>query len=135
MTGPNYAAHQAKLTVSRNGEIVSTLYPERRVYNVSRTSMTEVAIDRGVGRDLYVALGEPVSTTAWSIRLHHKPFVNWIWGGCVLMALGGLLAVMDRRYRERVKAPASSPPSSPVTHFPLNPPALQPTSVREAAAR
>ena len=61
--------------------------------------MTEVAIDRGVMRDLYVALGEPVSATAWSVRLHHKPFVNWIWFGCVLMALGGFLAVLDRRYR------------------------------------
>ncbi len=71
---------------------------------VSTTSaaspMTEVAIDRGVTRDLYVALGEPVSATAWSVRLHHKPLVNWIWGGCLLMALGGLLAVLDRRYRK-----------------------------------
>ena len=56
--------------------------------------MTEVAIDRGVTRDLYVALGEPVSNTAWSVRLHHKPFVNWIWFGCVLMALGGLFALL-----------------------------------------
>jgi cytochrome c-type biogenesis protein CcmF len=77
------------------------LYPERRIYTVSRMPMTEVAIDRGVRRDLYVALGEPVSATDWSIRLHHKPMVNWIWGGCVLMALGGLLAVLDRRYRAR----------------------------------
>ncbi len=127
VTGPNYAAHQAKLTVSRDGQVVSTLYPERRVYTVSRMAMTEVAIDRGVGRDLYVALGEPVSTTAWSIRLHHKPFVNWIWGGCMLMALGGLLAVMDRRYRARVKAPAPSA----VIPSPAHPPAL----VREAGTR
>jgi cytochrome c-type biogenesis protein CcmF len=131
VTGPNYAAHQAKLTVSRNGQVVSTLYPERRVYTVSRMSMTEVAIDRGVGRDLYVALGEPLTATAWSIRLHHKPFVNWIWGGCVLMALGGLLAVMDRRYRARFKVPAPSLPSDPVAHYPLNQPALN----REASAR
>ena len=99
--GPNYTSSRAKLTVSRNGQTISTLYPERRLYTVSRMPMTEVAIDRGVGRDLYVALGEPVGTTAWSIRLHHKPFVNWIWGGCVLMALGGVLAVLDRRYRAR----------------------------------
>ena len=131
INGPNYAAHQAKLTVSRDGRVVSTLYPERRVYTVSRTSMTEVAIDRGIGRDLYVALGEPLTATAWSVRLHHKPFVNWIWGGCVLMALGGLLAVMDRRYRARVKAPAPGVPSSPVAHSPLNQPALN----REASAR
>lgn len=97
--GPNYAAARASLTVSRAGQAVATLYPERRVYKVSRMPMTEVAIDRGLDRDLYVALGEPVSATAWSVRLHHKPLVNWIWIGCLLMALGGLLAVTDRRYR------------------------------------
>ena len=135
ITGPNYSAHQARLTVSRDGRVVATLLPERRVYTVSRTAMTEVAIDRGVSRDLYVALGEPVSTTAWSVRLHHKPFVNWIWGGCVLMGLGGLLAVMDRRYRARVKAPASSTALSPASgaarHVPINQPALN----REAALK
>ncbi|MES2974299.1 MAG: heme lyase CcmF/NrfE family subunit [Pseudomonadota bacterium] len=97
--GPNYSSARAILTVTRGGEPVATLRPERRVYDVSRMPMTEVAIDRGIGRDLYVALGEPVSATAWSVRLHHKPLVNWIWGGCLLMALGGLLAVLDRRYR------------------------------------
>ena len=134
VAGPNYAANQAKLIVSRNGQIVSTLYPERRVYAVSRMAMTEVAIDRGVGRDLYVALGEPVSATAWSIRLHHKPFVNWIWGGCVLMALGGLLAVLDRRYRARVKVPTSGQASISPAALPMHQPALQPTSTREATA-
>ena len=97
--GPNYSAARASLTVSHAGQAVATLYPERRVYKVSRMPMTEVAIDRGLDRDLYVALGEPVSATAWSVRLHHKPLVNWIWIGCLLMALGGLLAVTDRRYR------------------------------------
>ena len=99
--GPNYTAARATLDVSVDGKPVASLTPERRVYSVSRTAMTEVAIDRGIARDLYVALGEPVSATAWSIRVHHKPFVNWIWGGCVLMALGGVLAVLDRRYRTR----------------------------------
>ena len=97
--GPNYSAARASLTVSHAGQAVATLYPERRVYKVSRMPMTEVAIDRGLDRDLYVALGEPVSATAWSVRLHHKPLVNWIWIGCLFMALGGLLAVTDRRYR------------------------------------
>ena len=99
MRGPNFSAAQATMTVTRNGEPVTTLHPERRVYDVSRMPMTEVAIDRSPWRDLYVALGEPVGTTEWSVRVHHKPLVNWIWGGCVLMALGGLLAVLDRRYR------------------------------------
>ena len=112
--GPNYTSARAQLTVSRDGQSVATLYPERRIYTVSRQPMTEVAIDRGLARDLYVALGEPVSATAWSIRLHHKPFVNWIWLGCLLMALGGALAVMDRRYRAR-RAPAAAPAHTPVT--------------------
>ena len=97
--GPNYTAGRATIDVVRDGQAVATLRPERRIYTVSRMPMTEVAIDRGVLRDLYVALGEPVSATAWSVRLHHKPLVNWIWGGCLLMALGGLLAAADRRYR------------------------------------
>ncbi len=95
---PGLAGHAH---VSRDGKpMVATVTPDRRVYNVSRSPMTEVAIDRGLLRDVYVALGDPVSATAWSVRLHHKPFVNWIWIGCVLMALGGVLAVMDRRYRK-----------------------------------
>ena len=95
----------------KGGDLVAVLHPERRIYTVSRTAMTEVAIDRGVMRDVYVALGEPVSETAWSVRLHHKPMVNWIWGGCLLMALGGLMAVMDRRYR--VRKAASVAPAAP----------------------
>ena len=114
ITGPNYVASRATLSVSRDGKPVSTLTPDRRVYNVSRSPMTEVAIDRGLTRDVYVALGDPVSATAWSVRLHHKPFVNWIWIGCVLMALGGLLAVLDRRYRQKVHHTESltSPPAA-----------------------
>jgi len=98
--GPNYESSRATIDVSRDGKTIATLTPDRRVYNVSRSPMTEVAIDRGLLRDVYVALGDPVSATAWSVRLHHKPFVNWIWIGCMLMALGGGLAVLDRRYRK-----------------------------------
>ena len=112
--GPNFTSVQGTLNLSRNGELVAVLRPERRIYTVSRTAMTEVAIDRSVMRDVYVALGEPVSETAWSVRLHHKPMVNWIWGGCLLMALGGLLAVTDRRYRVRKAASTAVPaPHSP----------------------
>ncbi len=111
LRGPNYVASQATISVMRDGQPVSTLLPERRVYNVSRSPMTEVAIDRGFTRDLYVALGEPVSNTAWSVRVHHKPFVNWIWLGCLLMALGGLLAVLDRRYRARRGSLAEAAPA------------------------
>jgi cytochrome c-type biogenesis protein CcmF len=106
--GPNYSSARAQLRVTQGDRTVAVLSPERRIYRVSRMAMTEVAIDRGITRDLYVALGEPVSATAWSVRVHHKPFVNWIWGGCLLMALGGLLAVLDRRYRTR-RAQAQAP--------------------------
>ena len=109
--GPNYVASRATLSVSHGARVMAPLMPERRIYNVSRMAMTEVAIDRGIGRDLYVALGDPVSGTAWSVRVHHKPFVNWIWGGCVLMALGGMLAVLDRRYRRQTRAAVEPAPA------------------------
>jgi cytochrome c-type biogenesis protein CcmF len=99
--GPNYTSAQAVISVSKAGQPVSVLRPERRIYKVSRMALTEVALDRGFTRDLYVALGAPVSSTAWSVRLHYKPLVNWIWGGCFLMALGGGLALADKRYRAR----------------------------------
>jgi len=120
--GPNYTSARATISVTRDGKPVTTLYPERRIYTVSRMPMTEVAIDRSVMRDLYVALGEPVSEIAWSVRLHHKPLVNWIWGGCLLMALGGVLAVADRRYRvrrSRQQAAAAAPQPSGVALPPL----------------
>jgi cytochrome c-type biogenesis protein CcmF len=108
--GPNYVAVRATFDVSRDGKRIDTLYPEKRTYTVSRMPMTEVAIDRGVTRDLYVSMGEPLEGgAAWSVRLYVKPFVNWIWGGCVLMSLGGLLAVADRRYRLKSRAAATVP--------------------------
>jgi cytochrome c-type biogenesis protein CcmF len=107
--GPNYVAAQASIVVTEGDKPVTTLWPERRIYTVTRSPMTEVAIDRRVSRDLYVALGEPVSATAWSVRVHHKPLVNLIWLGCLLMAGGGVLAVLDRRYRTR-RAPSAVVP-------------------------
>jgi cytochrome c-type biogenesis protein CcmF len=68
--------------------------------------MTEAAIDAGFTRDVYVSLGEPLEGAAWAARVYYKPFVDWIWGGCLLMALGGFVAVTDRRYRLRVKSVA-----------------------------
>jgi len=97
--GPNYAAARGTLRVSRDGREVRTLYPEKRLYTVQQMPTTEAAIDTGFTRDLYVSMGEPAGTTAWAMRIQYKPFVDWIWGGCVLMAMGGLLAVADRRYR------------------------------------
>ncbi|HEV7797637.1 MAG TPA: cytochrome c-type biogenesis CcmF C-terminal domain-containing protein, partial [Pyrinomonadaceae bacterium] len=96
--GPNYEAARAEIEVSRNGNVTNTMYPEKRSYTASGNVMTETAIDSGIFRDLYVSLGEPVSAGAWSVRVYYKPFVSWIWGGAVLMAIGGGLALSDRRY-------------------------------------
>jgi cytochrome c-type biogenesis protein CcmF len=76
--------------------------PEKRTYNASGMAMTEAAIDTGLFRDLYVALGEPLANGAWVVRAYHKPFVDWIWLGCLLMAIGGVLSVTDRRYRLKI---------------------------------
>jgi cytochrome c-type biogenesis protein CcmF len=97
--GPNYRAAQAKVSVTRDGKLLTVLYPERRVYTVQEQTMTEAAIDTGLTRDLYVSLGDPLPGGAWLVKVQHKPFIDWIWGGCLLMALGGLLAASDRRYR------------------------------------
>jgi cytochrome c-type biogenesis protein CcmF len=101
--GPNYMATRGTISVTRGASPVTTMYPEKRIYNVQKNAMTEAAINTGFTRDLYVSLGEPVSDKAWVVRVQVKPFVDWIWGGCVLMALGGLLAVLDRRYRVGVR--------------------------------
>lgn len=97
--GPNYNASQGQVEVSKGGKKIRDLLPEKRTYTASGMPMTEAAVDMGFLRDLYVALGEPLENGAWIVRVYHKPFVNWIWFGCILMALGGILSVSDRRYR------------------------------------
>ena len=97
--GPNYTAARGMFHVSRGGHDVTDMFPEKRHYPVQNQAMTEAAIDTGLLRDLYVSLGEPLPGGAWSVRLYHKPFIDWIWGGCLIMALGGVLAMTDRRYR------------------------------------
>ena len=99
LKGPNYMAVRAALEVTKNGGSLTMLYPEKRMYTVQRMPMTESDVDSSFFRDLYVALGEAVSAEEWIVRIQYKPMVAWIWGGCLLMALGGLLAVSDRRYR------------------------------------
>src|SRR5712672_3188777 len=84
--GPNYVAARAQIQVSKNGRAFTTLCPEKRIYTVQNMPMTEAAIDPGFTRDLYVSLGDSVSATAWIVRVQHKPFIDWIWGGCLLMA-------------------------------------------------
>jgi cytochrome c-type biogenesis protein CcmF len=98
VNGPNYIAGRAEITVSRNGTEIEKMFPEKRNYTASGNVMTETAIDTGIFRHLYVSLGEPAGGGAWTVRVYYKPFVGWIWGGAILMALGGGLAVSDRRY-------------------------------------
>jgi cytochrome c-type biogenesis protein CcmF len=99
--GPNYVASRGQVVVSKDGQPVTRLYPEKRQYNSSGMPMTEASIDTGIFRDLYVSLGEPIpdSDGAWAVRVYYKPFVDWIWSGCLLMAFGGIFAISDRRYR------------------------------------
>lgn len=101
--GPNYQGVRGDIEVFRNGERINLMHPEKRTYNASGMAMTEAAIDTGIFRDLYVALGEPLGNGSWIVRVYHKPFVDWIWFGCLLMAFGGALAVSDRRYRLKVR--------------------------------
>jgi cytochrome c-type biogenesis protein CcmF len=106
--GPNYAAAQGQIKVTKNGETVAEMLPEKRIYRVQRNPMTEAAIRTGFTGDLYVSLGEPVAgTNAWIVRIYVKPFVDWIWGGCLLMAIGGMLAMSDRRYRRATREAAA----------------------------
>ena len=87
------------IRVLQDGHELMTLRPEKRVYTVQTMPMTEAAIQSTAWRDLYVSLGEPVSGGAWSVRVYHKPFVMWLWAGAILMVLGGVLAISDKRYR------------------------------------
>ncbi|MFV0370976.1 MAG: heme lyase CcmF/NrfE family subunit [Azonexus sp.] len=101
--GPNYHAAQGEFELSKDGRVLRSLHPEKRNYFSSMMPMTEAAIDAGILRDVYVSLGEPINPDQpegdWAVRVYYKPFVDWIWGGSVIMALGGLLAMLDRRYR------------------------------------
>jgi len=101
--GPNYTAHQGHLTASRDGQLIAEMRPEKRTYLVQKMPMTEAAIDPGLTRDLFVALGEDLGQNAWSLRVYHKPFIRWIWLGAVIMALGALVGASERRYRVLAK--------------------------------
>lgn len=116
--GANFTALVGRFDISRNGEPVGTLYPERRRYVVQRNVMTEAGIDGGFLRDIFVALAEPVASNAWAVRLQYKPLVRWTWLGALVMAIGGFLAISDRRYRikdtatERKKAAVGQQPDA-----------------------
>ncbi|QIM67361.1 c-type cytochrome biogenesis protein CcmF [Mannheimia granulomatis] len=101
--GANYQGGTAELEITHNGKYEATLNAEKRFYNVSKMGMTEAAIDWGFTRDLYAALGEKLEDNSWAVRLYYKPFIRWIWIGGLFMALGGLLCMMDKRYRLRLQ--------------------------------
>jgi cytochrome c-type biogenesis protein CcmF len=109
VAGPNYVAARATLEVTRSGKKVTTLYPSKRSYFSQEKPMTEAAIDPGFTRDLYATLGDALNATTWLVRVQHKPFINWIWGGVALMAFGGLLAASDRRYRLATRSRREEP--------------------------
>ncbi len=102
IVGPNYDGVQGVFTISRDGQPEASLTPEKRVYRVRKSPMTEAGIDAGWSRDLFVALGDPLGEDAWSVRIQYRPLIRFIWFGCLIMALGGLIAVSDRRYRRPV---------------------------------
>ncbi len=103
--GPNFKAQEGLFEVRSKDRVITELKPQKRSYRVQRNTMTEAAIDPGVTRDLYVALGEPLDAGAWSVRLYYKPFIRWIWFGGLFMMMGGLLALLDRRYRRHKMDP------------------------------
>ncbi|MDH5612335.1 MAG: heme lyase CcmF/NrfE family subunit [Gammaproteobacteria bacterium] len=103
VTGPNYEAQEGHLEVFDQGEKIADLHPQKRAYSAmgNPMPMTEASVDTRLMRDLYAAMGEPLGDTAWSLRLYYKPMISWIWLGCLMMTVGGVLAVSDRRYRQK----------------------------------
>jgi cytochrome c-type biogenesis protein CcmF len=102
--GPNFIAKEGSLTVSYDGKQVAQLKPQKREYRVQKMPMTEAAIDAGLFKDLFVAIGEPLDDQgAWSLRVYYKSFIRWIWMGAIFMGLGGLIAACDKRYRKEKK--------------------------------
>lgn len=112
LQGPNYVATMGSVTLLRDGQEISQLRPEKRFYPVAQMPTTEAAIDYNLARDVYVVIGDEQDDGGWVIRTYIKPMTNWIWIGCALMALGGLLSLTDRRFRVAAgaaKAPRTVP--------------------------
>ncbi|XZQ28987.1 heme lyase CcmF/NrfE family subunit [Rhodobacter capsulatus] len=102
--GPNFTAKTATMEVRQGGKLVATLHPEKRIYPVQAMPTTEADIDNGFWRDVYLVIGDPQEGGGWAVRTYVKPFANWIWAGCLLMAFGGGLSLTDRRYRSAAGA-------------------------------
>jgi cytochrome c-type biogenesis protein CcmF len=102
--GPNFVAAEGHMTVEKGGRVIATLEPQKRIYRVQTNPMTESAVDTDFIRDLYVSMGEQLPSGEWVVRVQVKPFIAWIWKGCLVMMLGGFIAASDRRYRQTSKA-------------------------------
>ena len=113
LQGPNYVATRAQIRVYDGGAEIGVLHPEKRLYPVARMPTTEAGIDSGLTRDLYAVIGEPQAQGGWAVRVYVKPFANWIWGGAILMALGGLVSLSDRRWRVAAPARKAAPGAVP----------------------
>ena len=111
--GPNYQSTQAEVTLSKDGSVISELSPEKRFYPVARMPTTEAAIDYNLARDVYVVIGDQQAGGGWTVRTYIKPLTNWIWIGCALMALGGVLSLTDRRFRVAAGARKATPTPVP----------------------
>lgn len=101
--GPNFSAIEAEIEIRRDGELVDTIRPQKRQYLVQKSPMTEAGIRAGLDKDLFVALGDQLGNNTWSVRVQYKPLIRLIWLGALIMALGGLIAISDRRYRSTSK--------------------------------
>ncbi len=99
LQGPNYITTMGEMSVTENGQLITTLRPEKRVYPVQAMPTTEAAIHNGFLRDIYLVIGDPQDGGGWAVRTYIKPFASWIWMGCVIMAFGGMISLTDRRYR------------------------------------
>jgi cytochrome c-type biogenesis protein CcmF len=106
LQGVNYDAAQGQVELRHDGQVLTILQPEKRMYSARNNPMTEAAVHSNLGRDIYVSMGEQLPTGEWVVRVQHKPFISWIWIGCLVMMLGGLIAITDRRYRQKREQPA-----------------------------
>ena len=108
VTGPNFVAQEGQFELRRGGEYIGSLRPQKRTYRVRTSPMTEAAIDTRMVRDVFVSLGDPLGGGSWSVHFRYKPMISFIWYGCIVMALGGLIAATDRRYRRPIKSRAAA---------------------------
>jgi cytochrome c-type biogenesis protein CcmF len=109
VAGPNYDAEQSEIVISKAGKQIAVVHPQKRLYRVQRMPLTEAGIANDWTRHLLASMGDSLGDDTWSMRLQYKPMVRFIWLGAYIMALGGFISMLDRRYRQRVRAEETSP--------------------------